>query len=30
LDHLSFLNDGDIVELEIDQIGVISNKVIKR
>jgi 2-keto-4-pentenoate hydratase/2-oxohepta-3-ene-1,7-dioic acid hydratase in catechol pathway len=30
LEHLRFLNDGDIVELEIDQIGVISNKVIKR
>ena len=29
-EHLRFLNDGDIVELEIDQIGVISNKVIKR
>jgi 2-keto-4-pentenoate hydratase/2-oxohepta-3-ene-1,7-dioic acid hydratase in catechol pathway len=30
LEHLRFLNDGDIVELEIEQIGVISNKVIKR
>jgi 2-keto-4-pentenoate hydratase/2-oxohepta-3-ene-1,7-dioic acid hydratase in catechol pathway len=30
LEHLRFLNDGDIVELEIDQIGVISNKIIKR
>ena len=30
LEHLRVLNDGDIVELEIDQIGVISNKVIKR
>ena len=30
LEHLRFLNDGDIVELEIEKIGVISNKVIKR
>ena len=29
LEHLRFLNDGDIVELEIDKIGIISNKVIK-
>ena len=29
LEHLRFLNDGDIVELEIDKIGVISNKVCK-
>jgi 2-keto-4-pentenoate hydratase/2-oxohepta-3-ene-1,7-dioic acid hydratase in catechol pathway len=30
LEHLRFLNDGDIVELEIEKIGIISNKVIKR
>jgi 2-keto-4-pentenoate hydratase/2-oxohepta-3-ene-1,7-dioic acid hydratase in catechol pathway len=30
LEQLRFLNDGDIVELEIEKIGVISNKVIKR
>ena len=30
LEHLRFLNDGDVVELEIEKIGVISNKVIKR
>ena len=29
LEHLRFLNDGDIVELEVEKIGVISNKVIK-
>ena len=29
LEHLRFLNDGDIVELEIEKIGIISNKVIK-
>jgi 2-keto-4-pentenoate hydratase/2-oxohepta-3-ene-1,7-dioic acid hydratase in catechol pathway len=29
LEHLRFLNDGDIVELEIEKIGVISNKVVK-
>jgi 2-keto-4-pentenoate hydratase/2-oxohepta-3-ene-1,7-dioic acid hydratase in catechol pathway len=30
LEHLRFLNDGDIVELEVEKIGVISNKVIRR
>ena len=30
LEHLRFLNDGDVVELEIENIGVISNKVIRR
>jgi 2-keto-4-pentenoate hydratase/2-oxohepta-3-ene-1,7-dioic acid hydratase in catechol pathway len=30
LEHLRFLNDGDVVELEIEKIGIISNKVIKR
>ena len=30
LEHLRFLNDGDIVELEIEKIGIVSNKVIKR
>ena len=30
LEHLRFLNDGDVVELEIEKIGVTSNKVIKR
>ena len=30
LEHLCFLNDGDIVELEVEKIGVISNKVIRR
>ena len=30
LEHLRFLNDGDVVELEIEHIGVISNKVIRR
>jgi len=30
LEHLRFLNDGDIVELEIENIGIVSNKVIKR
>lgn len=30
LEHLRFLNDGDTVELEIEKIGVISNKVIRR
>jgi len=29
LEHLRFLNDGDTVELEIEKIGVISNKVIR-
>jgi 2-keto-4-pentenoate hydratase/2-oxohepta-3-ene-1,7-dioic acid hydratase in catechol pathway len=29
LEHLRFLDDGDIVELEIEKIGVISNRVIK-
>ena len=29
LEHLRFLNDGDIVELEVEKIGVISNKVIR-
>ncbi len=27
---LRFLNDGDVVELEIEKIGVISNKVTRR
>ena len=30
LEHLRFLRDGDIVELEVEKIGVISNKVIRR
>ena len=30
LEHLRFLSDGDIVELEVEKIGVISNKVIRR
>ena len=30
LEHLRFLNNGDIVELEVEKIGVISNKVIKK
>jgi 2-keto-4-pentenoate hydratase/2-oxohepta-3-ene-1,7-dioic acid hydratase in catechol pathway len=30
LEHLRFLNDGDVVELEIEHIGVISNKVVRR
>ena len=30
LEHLRFLNDGDIVELEVEKIGVISNKIIRR
>ncbi|MDA8628275.1 fumarylacetoacetate hydrolase family protein [Pseudomonadales bacterium] len=30
LEHLRFLNEGDIVELEVEKIGVISNKVIRR
>ena len=30
LEHLRFLNDGDVVELEIEKIGVISNKVTRR
>ena len=30
LEHLRFLNDGDIVELEVEKIGVTSNKVIRR
>ena len=30
LEHLRFLNDGDIVELEVEKIGVISNTVIRR
>ncbi|MEP1470183.1 MAG: fumarylacetoacetate hydrolase family protein [Halieaceae bacterium] len=30
LEHLHFLNDGDLVELEVEKIGVISNKVIRR
>ena len=30
LEHLRFLNDGDIVELEIEKIGVISNKVTRQ
>ena len=30
LEHLRFLKDGDIVELEVEKIGVISNKVIRR
>jgi len=29
LEHLRFLNDGDTVELEIEKIGVISNKIIR-
>ena len=29
LEHLRFLNHGDIVELEIEKIGVISNRVIR-
>ena len=29
LEHLRFLNDGDVVELEVEKIGVISNKVIR-
>jgi len=29
-EHLRFLNDGDIVELEVEKIGVISNKIIRR
>ena len=29
LEHLRFLNDGDIVELEVEKIGVISNRVIR-
>jgi len=29
LEYLRFLNDGDTVELEIEKIGVISNKVIR-
>ena len=29
LEHLRFLNNGDIVELEVEKIGVISNKVIR-
>lgn len=28
--HLRFLNDGDVVELETEHIGVISNKVVRR
>jgi 2-keto-4-pentenoate hydratase/2-oxohepta-3-ene-1,7-dioic acid hydratase in catechol pathway len=27
LEHLRFLAEGDVVELEIEKIGVISNKV---
>ena len=30
LEHLRFLNDGDIVELEVEKIGVISNKVTRQ
>jgi len=30
LEHLRFLNNGDIVELEVEKIGVISNKVIRK
>jgi 2-keto-4-pentenoate hydratase/2-oxohepta-3-ene-1,7-dioic acid hydratase in catechol pathway len=30
LEHLRFLNNGDIVELEVEKIGVISNKVIRQ
>ena len=30
LEHLRFLSDGDIVELEVEKIGVISNKVKRR
>jgi 2-keto-4-pentenoate hydratase/2-oxohepta-3-ene-1,7-dioic acid hydratase in catechol pathway len=30
LEHLRFLSEGDIVELEVEKIGVISNKVIRR
>ena len=30
LEHLRFLNDGDVVELEIEHICVISNKVVRR
>jgi 2-keto-4-pentenoate hydratase/2-oxohepta-3-ene-1,7-dioic acid hydratase in catechol pathway len=30
LEHLRFLSDGDIVELEVEKIGIISNKVIRR
>ena len=30
LEHLRFLNDGDIVELEVEKIGVIWNKVTRR
>ena len=29
-EHLRFLNDGDIVELEVEKIGVISKKIIRR
>jgi 2-keto-4-pentenoate hydratase/2-oxohepta-3-ene-1,7-dioic acid hydratase in catechol pathway len=29
LEHLRFLNHGDIVELEVEKIGVISNRVIR-
>lgn len=29
LKHYRFVNDGDIIDLEIEQIGVVSNKVIK-
>ena len=29
LEHLRFLNNGDIVELEVEKIGVICNKVIR-
>ena len=29
LEHLRFLNHGDIIELEIEKIGVISNRVIR-
>ena len=30
LEHLRFLSDGDVVELEIEKIGVISNKVTRQ
>ena len=30
VEHLRFLNDGDIVELEVEKIGVISNKVTRQ
>ena len=30
LEHLRFLNDGDMVELEVEKIGVISNKVTRQ